>query len=85
MINLKYLFVGFFDGDGTCRDKKFGSINCHKSWFDVFKFFEEKEIVKNVRMTLNDQIKCTISVEKMKELSRLPVPKMVRKWSKIKE
>ena len=92
---VKYLFIGFIDGDGNIskqykRQDSFIRIKTHKSWEKILKEFCELINYDNAHVRINKDGYCELYISNSKVVTELKkitnnIPVLKRKWEKIDE
>ena len=92
---IKYLFIGFIDGDGNIskqykRQDCFIRIKTHKSWEKILKEFCEIVDYDNTHVRINKDGYCELYISDSKIVTYLKkkannTPALKRKWEKINE
>lgn len=92
---LKYLLIGFIDGDGNIekqykRNDCFIRIKAHKSWEKILKEFCSLLSYNDKHVRINKQQYCELCISNSKILNKLKketkiIPVLKRKWDKIDE
>lgn len=79
---LEYLFIGFFDGDGSLS----GRIECHPSWLPVMQLFAERSLLTGVGISGKGYAKGYLpNAVRQRLLTMANVPFLMRKWESKKK